>query len=77
MRLHEDQAVGVSESLYSGDTLFAGSVGRTDLWGADGDLMFKNIRTRLLTLDGDTRVCPGHGPDSSIGREKAGNPFLV
>src|SRR5277367_4106572 len=75
LRLHEDSAAGVSESLYSGDTLFAGSVGRTDLWGADGDLMFKNIRERLLVLDGDTRVCPGHGPDSSIGREKSGNPF--
>jgi glyoxylase-like metal-dependent hydrolase (beta-lactamase superfamily II) len=76
MRLHEDLASGTSESLYSGDTLFAGSVGRTDLWGADGDLMFKNIRTRLLVLDGDTRVCPGHGPDSTIATEKSGNPFL-
>jgi hydroxyacylglutathione hydrolase len=77
LRLHEDSQAHIKESLYSGDTLFAGSVGRTDLWGANGDLMFKNIKTRLLTLDGDTRVCPGHGPDSTIGLEKRENPFLI
>jgi hydroxyacylglutathione hydrolase len=77
LRLHEDSGSGVTESLYSGDTLFAGSVGRTDLWGANGDLMFKSIRERILTLDGDTRVCPGHGPDSRVGVEKAENPFLI
>lgn len=76
LRLHQDTALGTHESLYSGDTLFRESVGRTDLWGADGDLMFKNIRTRLLTLDGDTRVCPGHGPDSTIAHESRQNPFL-
>jgi glyoxylase-like metal-dependent hydrolase (beta-lactamase superfamily II) len=76
LRLHEDSDAGIGESLYSGDTLFAGSVGRTDLWGADQDLMFRNIRGKLLVLDGDTRVCPGHGPDSSIGIEKTENPFL-
>jgi glyoxylase-like metal-dependent hydrolase (beta-lactamase superfamily II) len=77
LRLHEDSGTQSKETVYSGDTLFAGSVGRTDLWGGDQDLMFKNIRTRLLTLDGDTRVCAGHGPDSSIGVEKRENPFLV
>jgi glyoxylase-like metal-dependent hydrolase (beta-lactamase superfamily II) len=76
IRLHEDSALGVPETVFSGDTLFQGSVGRTDLWGADGDLMFKMIRERLLTLDGDTRVCPGHGPESKIAREKRENPFL-
>jgi hydroxyacylglutathione hydrolase len=76
IRLHEDSALGVPETVFSGDTLFQGSVGRTDLWGADGDLMFKMIRERLLTLDGETRVCPGHGPESKIAREKKGNPFL-
>ena len=76
LRLHEDSALGVGEAVYSGDTLFQGSVGRTDLWGADGDQMFKSIRERLLTLDDDTRVCPGHGPDSRIGTEKRENPFL-
>lgn len=77
LRLHEDSRLGVRETVFSGDTLFQGSVGRTDLWGADGELMFKMIRERLLTLDGDTRVCPGHGPESRIGVEKLSNPFLI
>ena len=77
LRLHEDSALQAGETLYSGDTLFQGSVGRTDLWGADGDLMFRMIRERLLTLDGDTRVCPGHGPETRIGVEKRSNPFLT
>ena len=75
-RLHEDTSLGVPETVFSGDTLFQGSVGRTDLWGADGDLMFKMIRERLFTLDGDTRVCPGHGPETKIGVEKTENPFF-
>jgi hydroxyacylglutathione hydrolase len=77
LRLHEDSGVGTKETLLTGDTLFQGSVGRTDLWGADGDLMFRNIRERILILDGDTRVCPGHGSDSLIGIEKQQNPFLI
>lgn len=76
VRLHEDSALGVPETVFSGDTLFQGSVGRTDLWGGDADLMFKNIRQRILTLDEDTRVCPGHGPETRIGIEKHENPFL-
>jgi hydroxyacylglutathione hydrolase len=76
IRLHEDSGVGTRETILSGDTLFQGSVGRTDLWGADGDLMFKNIKERILTLDGDTLVCPGHGEDTSVGVEKRENPFL-
>ena len=76
LRLHEDSASGVSESLFSGDTLFQGSVGRTDLWGANQDQMFKSIRQRILNLDDDTRVCPGHGPETKIGIEKRSNPFL-
>jgi glyoxylase-like metal-dependent hydrolase (beta-lactamase superfamily II) len=67
----------VAETLFSGDTLFAGSVGRTDLWGADQDQMFRSIRNRILTLDGDTQVCPGHGPDTRVGIEKLSNPFLI
>lgn len=77
VRLHEDSSLGVRETLLTGDTLFQGSVGRTDLWGANADQMFKNIRTRILTLDGDTCVCPGHGPDSTIAVEKRENPFLI
>lgn len=77
VRIHEDSAIGVKETLLTGDTLFQGSVGRTDLWGANADQMFKNIRTRILTLDGDTCVCPGHGPDSTVAIEKRENPFLT
>ncbi len=76
-RLHENSSAGVPETLFSGDTLFQGSVGRTDLWGGDQDLMFQMIHERILTLDGDTRVCPGHGPDTKIHTEKTQNPFLT
>ena len=62
--------------LLSGDTLFAGSIGRTDLWGGDFDEEIASIRTRLLTLAETTRVIPGHGPETTIGRELQKNPFL-
>lgn len=77
IRVHEDSALGVKETLLTGDTLFQGSVGRTDLWGANQDQMFQSIHERILVLDEDTRVCPGHGPDSLIGVEKRQNPFLI
>lgn len=77
LRLHEDSGAGARETLFSGDTLFQGSVGRTDLWGASESEMFRSIRTRILTLDPDTRVCPGHGPDTTVGIEKTQNPFLT
>lgn len=77
LRLHEDSSAGTSETLFSGDTLFQGSVGRTDLWGADQEQMFSSIKGRILTLDDDTMVCPGHGPDTRVGLEKRSNPFLV
>jgi len=77
LRLHEDAGAGASEMLFSGDTLFQGSVGRTDLWGADQGQMFSSIRNRILTLDDDTIVCPGHGPDTRVGVEKRSNPFLT
>lgn len=77
LRLHEDSRIGIPESLFSGDTLFQSSIGRTDLWGGDLDTLIRSIRSRILTLDSDTRLCPGHGPESSIGREKKENPFLL
>lgn len=77
LRLHENSSLEVQETLFSGDTLFQGSVGRTDLWGANQDQMFKSIQQRILTLDEDTKVCPGHGLDTSIGIEKRQNPFLT
>jgi glyoxylase-like metal-dependent hydrolase (beta-lactamase superfamily II) len=76
LRLHEDSGAGARETLFTGDTLFKDSVGRSDLWGGDQSLMFKSIRERIFTLDGDTQVCPGHGQDSLIGREKISNPFF-
>lgn len=76
IRWAEDSRSGVRETVFTGDTLFQGSVGRTDLWGADGDQMLKMIRERLLTLDDDTRVCPGHGPETTIAAERRKNPFL-
>jgi hydroxyacylglutathione hydrolase len=75
-RLHEDSAAGSTETVFSGDTLFQRSIGRTDLWGGDLDTLVGSIRRRLFTLDGDTRVCPGHGPDTRIGEEMRENPFL-
>jgi hydroxyacylglutathione hydrolase len=68
---------GASPLLICGDTLFAGSIGRTDLWGGDFDQEIASIRTRLLALDDKTRVIPGHGPETTIGRERRRNPFLV
>ena len=59
-----------------GDALFAGGIGRYDLPGSDGDLLVANIRRHLLTLDDETRVLPGHGPETTIGEERRNNPFL-
>jgi hydroxyacylglutathione hydrolase len=68
---------GAEPLLLSGDTLFAGSIGRTDLWGGDFDQEIASIRTRLLTLGDTTRVIPGHGPETTIGWERQRNPFLT
>jgi glyoxylase-like metal-dependent hydrolase (beta-lactamase superfamily II) len=63
--------------LFTGDTLFAGTVGRSDLPGGDGALLIRSIRDRLLTWPDGTVVLPGHGPASTIGDERRANPFLV
>lgn len=62
--------------LLSGDTLFAGSIGRTDLGGGDYDVLMQSIQQKLLTLPGDTDVIPGHGQPTSIAQEGMHNPFL-
>ncbi|HZA15953.1 MAG TPA: MBL fold metallo-hydrolase [Pseudonocardiaceae bacterium] len=62
--------------LVSGDTLFAGSIGRTDLPGGDHEQMLTSLRDKILVLDDETVVLPGHGPHTTIGRERATNPFL-
>jgi glyoxylase-like metal-dependent hydrolase (beta-lactamase superfamily II) len=62
--------------LIAGDTLFAGSIGRTDLPGGDTDQILDSIESRLLRLPDETSVLPGHGPATTIGAERRGNPFL-
>jgi glyoxylase-like metal-dependent hydrolase (beta-lactamase superfamily II) len=67
----------ISEGLvFSGDTLFAGSIGRWDFPGASYNLLLASLRNKLLVLDDDMIVYPGHGPSSTIGAEKQGNPFV-
>ena len=62
--------------LIAGDTLFAGSIGRTDFPGGNFDQIIASLRSRLLTLPDETKVLPGHGPATTIGEERASNPFL-
>jgi glyoxylase-like metal-dependent hydrolase (beta-lactamase superfamily II) len=64
------------EVILAGDTLFAGSVGRTDLPGGSHQQLLNSVRDRLLVLDDSGVVLPGHGPTTTIGRERASNPFL-
>ena len=66
-----------AEVLLAGDTLFAGSIGRTDLPGGDPEQMMLSLRDKLLTRDDGTYVLPGHGPATTIGRERVSNPYLV
>jgi glyoxylase-like metal-dependent hydrolase (beta-lactamase superfamily II) len=63
--------------LLAGDTLFAGSVGRTDLPGGDGATLIRSIHNQLLPLPDSTVVVPGHGPNTTIGEERESNPFLI
>lgn len=63
--------------LFVGDTLFAGSIGRTDLPGGSHDVLIRSIKKVLFPLGDDAVVHPGHGPDTTIGRERRTNPFLL
>jgi hydroxyacylglutathione hydrolase len=67
---------GYSGWLLAGDTLFAGSIGRTDLWGGDLRTILSSLHEKLMKLPDATRVYPGHGPITSIGEERQTNPFL-
>lgn len=62
--------------LFVGDTLFAGSIGRTDFPGGDYGLLIDSVRSRLFMLGDDVRVYPGHGPATTLGRERQFNPFF-
>ena len=63
--------------LFAGDTLFAGSIGRTDLWGGSFAGIISSLKGKLLELPDDTIVYPGHGETTTIGKERATNPFLA
>lgn len=67
----------VSEVMFSGDLLFEGSIGRTDLPGGDHPTILRSLKEKVLTLPDDIVVLPGHGNQTSIGRERATNPFLL
>jgi len=64
-------------TAFVGDTLFAGSIGRTDLPGGSAETLLTSIREKLLTLPDDTVIYPGHGPATTIGHERRHNPFLT
>jgi hydroxyacylglutathione hydrolase len=67
----------VGNELFVGDTLFAGSIGRTDLPGGDYDTLIASIRTVLFAMGDEAIVHAGHGPDTTIGKERRTNPFLI
>jgi glyoxylase-like metal-dependent hydrolase (beta-lactamase superfamily II) len=70
------QPPGERPLLFAGDTLFAGSIGRTDLWGGSFDQIVDSIRGPLFALPDDTLVIPGHGPETTIAAEREDNPFV-
>ncbi len=65
-----------SGAVFTGDTLFAGSIGRTDFPGGNHEQLIKGVRSKLFTLDGELRVYPGHGPATTIDTERRTNPFF-
>jgi glyoxylase-like metal-dependent hydrolase (beta-lactamase superfamily II) len=69
-------ASGGKTHVFSGDTLFRRGIGRTDLWGGDFDAIKTSLREKLLVMPDDAVVVPGHGPNTTIGEERADNPFL-
>jgi hydroxyacylglutathione hydrolase len=74
---YDDPAADVSELMFAGDLLFKGSIGRSDLPGGDHPTMLRSLREKVLTLPDDVVVLPGHGEQTSIGVERATNPFLA
>jgi hydroxyacylglutathione hydrolase len=76
-RVPYDDSADISQVMFSGDLLFAGSIGRTDLPGGDHPTMLRSLTSKVLPLGDDIVVLPGHGEQTSIGRERATNPFLL
>jgi hydroxyacylglutathione hydrolase len=74
---YDEPASGISQVMFAGDLLFAGSIGRTDLPGGDHPTMLRSLASKVLTLPDDIVVLPGHGEQTSIGQERATNPFLL
>lgn len=68
--------LGSTQIAFAGDTLFRRSIGRTDLWGGDSDLLLQSIKKKLYSLDEGTKVITGHGPSTTIGEERRANPFV-
>ncbi len=66
----------VNDCLFSGDTLFAGSIGRTDLYGGSSDQIIESIKNKLMVLDENIKVFPGHGSATTISKEKQVNPYV-
>jgi hydroxyacylglutathione hydrolase len=74
---YDDPSAAVSQVMFAGDLLFAGSIGRTDLPGGDHPTMLRSLASKVLPLPDDVVVLPGHGEQTSIGQERATNPFLL
>jgi len=70
-------SLSTEKMVFVGDTLFAGSIGRTDLPGGDYDGLIRNVREKIFTLGDDVVVYPGHGPRTTVGQERRTNPFFV
>jgi hydroxyacylglutathione hydrolase len=68
---------GDGTHVFTGDTLFRRGIGRTDLWGGDPQEILRSLRNKLMSLPDDASVVPGHGPNTTIGEERAKNPFLA
>ncbi|CDI50367.1 MBL fold metallo-hydrolase [Clostridium tetani] len=66
----------IEDIIFTGDTLFEGSIGRTDFYGGNFEILIKNIKEKILTIPEDTLVLPGHGMETTVGKEKISNPFL-
>jgi glyoxylase-like metal-dependent hydrolase (beta-lactamase superfamily II) len=66
-----------NKMVFVGDTLFAGSIGRTDLPGGDYEELIRNVKEKIFPLGDDVVIYPGHGPKTTVGREKRSNPFFA